>query len=62
MILKNKSKKTIELVEHFEKNLKNLDQQKKIQNIIDLNQKKKNLKKKHIKKNFFIKKNNPFCW
>ena len=32
--LKNKSKKTIELIEHYEK-LKNLDQQKKEDNIID---------------------------
>ena len=38
--LKNKSKKTIELVEHYEK-LKNLDQQKIEINIYDIKKKKK---------------------
>ena len=38
--IKNKSKKTIELIEHFEK-LKNLELQKKESNVIDLKVKKK---------------------
>ena len=42
---KNKSKKTLELVEYFEK-LKNLDQQKKDGNIIEFKEKKKPFKKK----------------
>ena len=42
--LKNKSKKTIELIEHFEK-LRNLEQQKKQDNIIDISVKKKFYKK-----------------
>ena len=58
--LKNKSKKTIELVEYYEK-LKNLDQQKIENKIILSKDKKKFIKKKVIKK--FIKKlNNSFRW
>ena len=52
--LKNKSKKTIELIEHYEK-LKNLDQQKKEDNIIVLKDKKKFKKKSFRKKKFFKK-------
>ena len=51
--IKNKSKKTIELVEHFEK-LKNLDLQKK-ENIIEFKGKKKFKKKTYRKKRFFKK-------
>ena len=51
---KNKSKKTLELVEHFEK-LKNLEQQKKEDNIINLKDKKKFKKKTFKKKKFFKK-------
>ncbi len=51
---KNKSKKTLELVEHFEK-LKNLDQQKKDNNIINFKDKKKFKKKTYKKKKFFKK-------
>ncbi len=51
---KNKSKKTLELVEHFEK-LKNLEQQKKEDNIINIKDK-KNFKKKTFKKKKFFKK------
>ena len=53
--LKNKSKKTVELIEHFEK-LKNLDQQKKESNIIELKDKKKFRKKPFRKKKKFFKK------
>ncbi len=52
--IKNKSKKTIELIEHFE-NLKNLDQQKKEDNIIELKDKKKFKKKPFRKKKFYKK-------
>jgi len=52
--IKNKSKKTLELVEHFEK-LKNLEQQKKEDNIIELKDKKKFKKKPFRKKKFFKK-------
>ena len=52
--LKNKSKKTLELVEHYEK-LKNLNQQKKGGNIIELKDK-KIFKKKIFKKKKFFKK------
>ena len=52
--IKNRSKKTLELVEHFEK-LKNLDQQKKEDNIIELKDKKKFKKKPFRKKKFFKK-------
>jgi ribonuclease E len=50
--IKNKSKKTIELIEHYEK-LKNLEQQKKESNIIELKEKKKFKKKGFRKKKFF---------
>ncbi len=53
--LKNKSKKTIELVEHFEK-LKNLEQQKVKLKIYDIKEKKKFTKKKNYKKKFYKKK------
>ena len=52
--IKNKSKKTIELIEHFEK-LKNLEQQGVDNNIIELKIKKK-FKKKTFKKKRFYKK------
>jgi len=52
--VKNKSKKTIELIEHFE-NLKNLDQQKKEGNIIEFKDKKKFKKKPFKRKKFFKK-------
>jgi ribonuclease E len=52
--VKNKSKKTIELIEHFEK-LKNLQEQKKDNNIIIIKDKKK-FKKKMFKKKSFYKK------
>ena len=59
--LKNKSKKTLELVEHYEK-LKNLNQQKKSGNIIEFKDKKKFKKKSFKKKNFLKKLNNTFSW
>ena len=52
--VKNKSKKTIELVEYYEK-LKNLEEQKKENNIINLKDKKKFKKKPFKKKKFFKK-------
>jgi ribonuclease E len=52
--LKNKSKKTIELVEHFEK-LRNLEQQKKQDNIVNIVVKKKFPKKTFRKKKFYKK-------
>jgi ribonuclease E len=52
--IKNKSKKTIQLIEHFEK-LKNLEQQKKEGNIIDFKDKKKFKKKPFRKKKFYKK-------
>jgi len=52
---KNKSKKTIELVEHHEK-LKNLDQQKVELKIYDIKEKKKFIKRKNYKKKFYKKK------
>ena len=52
--IKNKSKKTLELVEHFEK-LKNLEQQKREGNIIELKNKKKFKKNPHRKRKFFKK-------
>jgi ribonuclease E len=52
--LKNRSKKTIELIEHFER-LKNLEQQKIDNNIIELKDKKKFKKKSFRKKKFFKK-------
>ena len=53
--IKNKSKKTIELVEHYEK-LKNLEQQKIELKIYDIKEKKKFIKKKNYKKKFYKKK------
>ena len=53
--LKNKSKKTLELIEHYEK-LKNLEQLKKDNNIIELKDKKK-FKKKPFRKKKYFKKN-----
>ena len=53
--LKNKSKKIIELVEHYEK-LKNLEQQKIDNKISVKEEKKKFSKKKSYKKKFFKKK------
>tara|TARA_B100001142_G_scaffold316249_1_gene355781 strand:- start:882 stop:2660 length:1779 start_codon:yes stop_codon:yes gene_type:complete len=50
---KNKSKKTIELIEHFEE-LKNLEEQKK-SNVINIETKKKFKKKTYRKKKFFKK-------
>ena len=52
--IKNKSKKTIELIEHFEK-LKNLDQLIIKNNIIELKDKKKFKKKTFRKKKFYKK-------
>ena len=52
--VKNKSKKTLELIEHYEK-LKNLEQQKKESNIIELKDKKKFKKKPFRKKKFYKK-------
>ena len=52
--LKNKSKKTIELVEHYEK-LKNLNQQKVEDKISGSYVKKKIIKKKVFEKNFYNK-------
>ena len=52
--IKNKSKKTLEVVENFE-TLKNLDQQKKENNIIEFKDKKKFKKKTFKKKKFFKK-------
>ena len=52
--IKNKSKRTIELIEHYEK-LKNLNDQKDNNNIIDIKINKK-LKKKSFRKKKFFKK------
>ena len=52
--LKNKSKKNIELVEHYEK-LKNLEQQKIENKIAETKDKKKFIKKKKYKKKFYKK-------
>ena len=52
--LKNKSKKTLQLIEYHEK-LKNLDLQKKEDNVIDVTFKKKFKKKSYKKKKFFKK-------
>ena len=52
--LKNKSKKTIEIIEHFEK-LKSLESQKNKDNVIDIQDKKKFKKKPFRKKKFFKK-------
>ncbi len=51
---KNKSKKILELIEHFER-LKNLDQQKKEGNIIEFKDKKKFRKKSFKKRKYFKK-------
>jgi len=55
--LKNKSNKTIELVEHYEK-LKNLEQQKVDEKLLNNKENKKFHKKKNLKKNFLRKKLN----
>ena len=52
--LQNKSKKTIEIVEHFEK-LKNLEDQKKEAKTYEISNKKKSLKKKPFFKKKFYK-------
>ena len=52
--LKNKSKKTIELVEHYEK-LKSLNIQKEEDNVVNLKDKKKYKKKPFRKKKYFKK-------
>ncbi len=52
--IKNKSKKTIELLENFEK-LKNLETQKKEDNVISISDKKKFKKKPYRKRKFFKK-------
>ncbi len=52
--IKNKSKKTLQLIEHFER-LKNLEQQKKEENVIEFKGKKKFKKKPFRKKKFFKK-------
>ena len=52
--LKNRSKKTIELIEHFEK-LKSLELQKKENNIVNIRENKKFKKKTYRKKKFFKK-------
>ena len=52
--LKNKSKKTLEIIEHYEK-LTNLNQKKKGGNIIEFKDKKKFKKKSFKKKKFFKK-------
>ena len=54
IILKNKSKKTLEIVEKY-KNLKNLEEQNKNNNIIDIKDKKKFVKKTYRKKKYFKK-------
>jgi ribonuclease E len=52
--IKNKTKKTIKLIEHHEK-MKNLEQQKKEENLVENKGKKKFSKKKIYKKKFFKK-------
>ena len=52
--LKNRSKKTIELIEHYEK-LKSLELQKKENNIINIQENKKFKKKTYRKKRFYKK-------
>ena len=52
--IKNKSKKTLELIEHYEK-LKNLKEQQKESNIIKMKGRKKFNKKPYKKKNFYKK-------
>ena len=53
--VQNKSKKTLELVEHFE-TLKNLEQQKKENKVIEIKESKKFVKKKNYRKKKFFKK------
>ena len=53
--LKNRTNKTIELVEHYEK-LQNLEQKKSELKIYDIKEKKKFIKKKNYKKKFYKKK------
>ena len=52
--IKNKSKKTLEFIEHLEK-LKNLEQQKKEDNVIEIKSRKKFKKKPFRKKKFYKK-------
>ena len=52
--IKNKSKKTLELIEHYEK-MKNLELQKIEDNKVKLVEKKKFKKKSYRKKKFFKK-------
>ena len=52
--VKNKSKKTLELIEHYEK-LKNLEQQIKDDNVIEFKDKKKFKKKTFRKKKYYKK-------
>jgi len=52
--IKNKSKKTLEFIEHLEK-LKNLEQQKKEGNVIEIKSRKKFKKKPFRKKKFYKK-------
>ena len=52
--IKNKSKKTLELIENFE-TLKSLEQQKKDSNVVNFKEKKKFIKKPYRKKKFFKK-------
>ena len=54
IILKNKSKKTLEIVEKYE-NLKNLEEQSKNNNVIEIKDKKKFVKKSYRKKKYFKK-------
>ena len=59
--IKNKSKKTIEVLEHFEK-LKNLEKQNDQGRVIDFKEKRNLKKKKNTEKRNFKKKlNNTFC-
>ena len=53
--IKNKSKKTIEVLEHFEK-LKNLDKKNEQNRVINLKKKKKLINKKNYRKKKFFKK------
>ncbi len=54
IVLKNKSKKTLDLIEHFEK-LETLDNLKKKDNVIDIKDKKKFNRKNYRKKKYFKK-------
>ena len=58
---KNKSKKTLELVEHYEK-LKNLEQQKKMRILLSLRIKRNSKRNPSKEKNFSKKLNNSFSW